>query len=678
MEPYKYETLPVNHVRMLTLSAGLPDSPLCGSLENFDMTHAADESYEPLSYVWGAPNFEHEFICDGKTLQITNSLYQALSRLRLPDQDRRLWADQICINQEDLDERGNQVQFMNSIYKHANRVLVWLGGDENGNALSAFRMVESLASTLADEERYEKFRVDHSTENLHLRSEEEWTPIKKLTHLPWFERVWIIQEIGTKAPATLFWGNEASIDWHLLYGVCEKLTEFHHLRRQFDIDTAKIKFVYQRFVPPDLSTRHANRLSFIYELHRARHVKATDHRDRIFAFLGHYSVTEGKSSELRSLTANYDKVQGTLPKVYADAATRALLGGRGLGMGGVDAGLIALAAVQHEEQPPSSYAEWDKVQRDMGEKYMPSWVPDWRTYTSHILSEPTSPHRAASARGGRYSEPVLRVENSRVLYIKGAVIDVVTHTSKPLKSKAFHKPGKPSLVDRLWQEVCEQEIRPDQILFDLSRQYREGQSEAEMGHGSAFLAYMQTLSNGGAATALRRYDRLGGAGVSGVGRTEQDAREDFYNSISDDEWLGEAAAYLFRALGGESQLGNDSRPVSPELWELGKSALAAAAAKGKGSSPDEDWSRSANGAATNRVFARTTSGYYLLGPKVLAEGDQLCVLWGGKVCFCLRPLDEEGTRHLLVGECYAHGLMNGQVEGLLKRNVVQEKEFVIV
>ncbi|KAK4209195.1 heterokaryon incompatibility protein-domain-containing protein [Rhypophila decipiens] len=636
MEPYKYETLPANHVRMLMLSAGLPDSPLCGSLENFDMTNAADESYEPLSYVWGAPNFEHEFTCDGKTLQITNSLYQALSRLRLPDQDRRLWADQICINQEDLDERGNQVQFMNSIYKHANRVLVWLGGDENGNALSAFRMAESLASTFADKERYEKFRVDHSTENLHLRSEEEWTPIKKLTHLPWFERVWIIQEIGTKAPATLFWGNEASIDWHLLYGVCEKLTDFHHLRRQFDIDTAKIKFVYQRFVPPDLSTRHANRLSFIYELHRARHVKATDHRDRIFAFLGHYSVTEGKSRELRSLTANYDKVQGTLPKVYADAATRALLSGRGLGMGGVDAGLIALAAVQHEEELPSSYAKWDKVQRDMGESYVPSWVPDWRTYTSHILSEPTSPHRAASARGGRYSEPVLRVKNSRVLYIKGAVIDVITHASKPLKSKAFHKPGKPSLVDRLWQEVCEQEIGPDQILFDLSRQYREGQSEAEMGRCSAFLAYMQTLSNGGAATALRRYDR-----------------------ISDGEWLGEAAAYLFRALGGESQLGNDSRPVSPD-------------------SPDEDWSRSANGAATNRVFARTASGYYLLGPKVLAEGDQLCVLWGGKVCFCLRPLDEEGTRHLLVGECYAHGLMNGQVEGLLKRNVVQEKEFVIV
>ncbi|KAM7182731.1 heterokaryon incompatibility protein 6, OR allele [Rhypophila sp. PSN 637] len=513
-------------------------------------------SHMSLCRMFGARQISNMNSCDGKTLQITNSLYQALSRLRLSDQDRRLWADQICINQEDLDERGNQVQFMNSIYKHANRVLVWLGGDENGNALSAFRMVESLASSFADEERYEKFR---------------------------FERVWIIQEIGTKAPATLFWGNEASIDWHLLYG---------------------IKFVYQRFVPPDLSTRHTNRLSFIYELHRARHVKATDHRDRIFAFLGHYSVAEGKSKELRSLTANYDKVQGTLPKVYADAATRALL-----------SGLIALAAVQHEEQLPSSYADWDKMQRDKGNDYMPSWVSDWRTYTSHILSEPTSPHRAASARGGHYSEPVLRVENSRVLYIRGAVIDVVTHTSKPLKPKAFHKPGKPSLVDRLWQEVCEQEIGPDQILFDLSRQYREGQSEAELGRCSAFLAYMQTLNNGGAATALR--------------------------SISDDEWLGEAAAYLFRALGGDSQAANDSRPVSPELWELGQSVLAAAAAKGKGSSPVEDWSRSANG-------AQLTAGYYLLGPKVLAEGDQL-------LCFCLRPLDGQGNRHLLVGSATRTG-----------------------
>jgi hypothetical protein len=93
--------------------------------------------------------------------------------------------------------------------------------------------------------------------------------------LPWFERVWIIQEIGTKALATLLRGD-ASMDWYTLYGVCDKLTEFHHLRRRFNIETSKVKFVFQRFVPPDVATRHANRLSVIYELHRARHVKATD------------------------------------------------------------------------------------------------------------------------------------------------------------------------------------------------------------------------------------------------------------------------------------------------------------------------------------------------------------------------------------------------------------------
>ncbi|KAK0717542.1 hypothetical protein B0T26DRAFT_626590, partial [Lasiosphaeria miniovina] len=168
---------------------------------------------------------------------------------------------------------------------------------------------------------------------------EDWAPMKALTRLPWFERVWVIQEIGTRAPAGLFWGK-ASMDWHMLYRVCDRLTEFHHLRRQFDIEMAKVKFVFQRFVPPDIATRHANRLSFIYELHRARHVQATDPRDRVFAFLGHYSVT---GRELRGLAANYDADTGTLPDVYTNAAARTLV------VDGADSGLITLAAVQHHE-----------------------------------------------------------------------------------------------------------------------------------------------------------------------------------------------------------------------------------------------------------------------------------------------------------------------------------------
>lgn len=187
MEAFRYTPLAdiTQSVRMLILSAGSGNDPLRGSLIDFDMNQASKEVYEPLSYVWGNPSRDCDFICDGKILKVTSSLHQALQRLRLPDKDRRLWADQICINQEDLHERGNQVQFMNAIYKHANHVLVWLGPDDKGEAEAAFGLVKDLALTFSDKEKYDRFKEDHSGKNVSDRSKEYWEPIKDLTRLPW-------------------------------------------------------------------------------------------------------------------------------------------------------------------------------------------------------------------------------------------------------------------------------------------------------------------------------------------------------------------------------------------------------------------------------------------------------------------------------------------------------------
>ncbi len=720
MEPYQYQPIrESNTVRMLALSAGLPDDPLSGVLTEFKMDDAAQEAYEPLSYVWGSPDFDRTFICDGKRLAITTSLDHALRRIRLPDRDRRVWVDQICINQHDTVERGSQVQFMNAIYNHAHRVLVWLGPDTGREADAAFSLVRSLSDTFNDAGRYAQFKADNTSEMLAQRREEDWASVKALTQLPWFERAWIIQEIGTRAPATLLWGD-ASMDWYTLYSVCDRLTEFHHLRRHFDIETSKVKFVFQRFVPPDVATRHANRMSFIYELHRARHIKATDARDRVFAFLGHYSVA-GK--ELRGLRANYDADTGTLPNVYRDAAVRALAGGGG------DPGLIALAAVQHHELA-SSLADWRK-HRDEGAdgEYMPSWVPDWRTYTSHILSEPTSPHRACGA--GRFSKPSFVVDGTS-LRIKGVAIDIITEASEPLKPKAFHKVerGKQPLIEQLWRTVCgyaDSGGAGGGPLFSLGPLYRQdeqakdgappkpkalhkaeagnqtliqrlwrtlggcGAARAETGGDgdvedaaqsgdappppcAAVLAYMQTLSNGGAATALREFDRLhAAAGDPGnsadaapdsSGQREQESRDNFFRSMSDDQWLAQGAAYLTRTMAAAG----DVEAVDPELQSLAASEGVAGL--------DAEWSRSANGASSGRVFARSAKGYFVLGPKVLARGDRVCVLWGGRMCFCLRPLDQ--GRFLLVGECYVHGLMNGEAVRRVEEGELQEDEFVLV
>jgi hypothetical protein len=185
---YSYASLPSEKtIRMLTLYPGEKDHPLQGALEVVNIDSLG--FYEPISYVWGKdPTRSHKIICDGQELSLTSSLYHALSRLRLPDRPRRLWADQICINQDDKDERSQQVQFMNSIYKCANHVLVWLGTDMENMAKPAFALVRQLSETFSDEEKLARFRSDH-TDSLAERSSEEWKALMALAGLPWVSRI---------------------------------------------------------------------------------------------------------------------------------------------------------------------------------------------------------------------------------------------------------------------------------------------------------------------------------------------------------------------------------------------------------------------------------------------------------------------------------------------------------
>jgi hypothetical protein len=61
------------------------------------------------------------------TLSITPNLHEALRRLRCTTTTQLLWADAICINQDDIDERNIQVNMMSEIYTKAASVAIWLG-----------------------------------------------------------------------------------------------------------------------------------------------------------------------------------------------------------------------------------------------------------------------------------------------------------------------------------------------------------------------------------------------------------------------------------------------------------------------------------------------------------------------------------------------------------------------
>lgn len=64
-----------------------------------------------------------------------------------------------------------------------------------------------------------------------------------------------------------------------------------------------------------------------------------------------------------------------------------------------------------------------------------------------------------------------------------------------------------------------------------------------------------------------------------------------------------------------------------------------------------------------RRLAYSKNGYMALVSHQAKEGDLLYALFGGSVLYVLRP---EGDRFILVGECYVHGLMDGEAMQLLE------------
>ena len=65
-------------------------------------------------------------------MKITKNLSNALVSLRRPYESRLLWVDALCINQDDVEERSQQVSIMGRIYKEARMVLVYLGEEWSG------------------------------------------------------------------------------------------------------------------------------------------------------------------------------------------------------------------------------------------------------------------------------------------------------------------------------------------------------------------------------------------------------------------------------------------------------------------------------------------------------------------------------------------------------------------
>jgi hypothetical protein len=162
--------------------------------------------YTAISYVWGDPSITENIVVEGCVLPVTVNLASALRHLRTVFGQITLWADAICINQDDNSERTHQIQHMRSIYRQAMKVMSFLGQEEDDSTYAIKtmkRMASALDTGLGDathswlRDFSELCRSDDpdQTQNTKIPNR-AWNAIDKILSRTYWSRVWILQEVA--------------------------------------------------------------------------------------------------------------------------------------------------------------------------------------------------------------------------------------------------------------------------------------------------------------------------------------------------------------------------------------------------------------------------------------------------------------------------------------------------
>ncbi|KAF2108646.1 heterokaryon incompatibility protein-domain-containing protein [Lophiotrema nucula] len=120
---------PQSHtIRLLDLQPGEWNVEIEVELRETPIAKARNR-YTSISYTWGNANATKQLFvtCNGRRVLISENLYTILRRLRRPDFAILVWADALCINQDDPSERTHQVGLMGEIYRNSKETVIWLG-----------------------------------------------------------------------------------------------------------------------------------------------------------------------------------------------------------------------------------------------------------------------------------------------------------------------------------------------------------------------------------------------------------------------------------------------------------------------------------------------------------------------------------------------------------------------
>ncbi|KAF2995701.1 hypothetical protein E8E13_003798 [Curvularia kusanoi] len=380
MVSYTYEPLskPDSEIRVAILQPGTGGDDLHIRFETRNLeglfsrlSKTAHPPYEALSYVWGdvtkgtrvrvhAGGVEKGNITIGQNLDI------ALRHLRRADEERAIYIDALCINQQDTTkdgEKSKQVAMMGWIYFLAVRTIVWLG-PEADDSTAALDLIRHWTSQVALNEANLLQPINGTADASWADSTislpyvaGELNSIHKLLNRPYFERTWTRQECTLARDAVVQCGTQ-QIPWVIFVrGVA-----YLHLKRHYSeaLDVGQV-YDFARAVTKAFDLTNLPQLNCEYANLRLvmGQTKCFDLRDKIHG--------------QRYLLNDYDQKLAVEPDytvsvedLYTEVARRVIIEDHRLN-------LLQACEVSSRDLPS-----------------LPSWVPDWSVTMKVARSHPAA------------------------------------------------------------------------------------------------------------------------------------------------------------------------------------------------------------------------------------------------------------------------------------------------
>ncbi|KAL7954960.1 heterokaryon incompatibility domain-containing protein [Trichoderma compactum] len=658
-----------HRIRVLTLTPSQdPSEPIHISLSVVKLND--DPSFEALSYCWGDATDKLLVFCDGVPFPVTKNLESALRHLRKTEDERSLWVDAICINQDNIPERNQQVSIMKDIYRKARHVVIWLGAaDEDSDLVFPLceRMVEKRLAllefddpTLGSEDIYGPNKKKLMNERLaaakrrrqlakttdvgeassdvaisgttaqspaasdeqvnatddvggddeSAATSEEITAFFRLLSRPWFSRCWVIQEACLAEEASVQCGKK-SIGWLEFYvgWTISIIMGTKGLEGRPD-RIFRSGLILMMLVQGKMSNTDSTQqgVDFLWLLRKVLPLDATDPRDKVYSIL---SLVKGDRARDHGITPDYTL---SVEECYKKAAMAVMSQ-----MKNLDA-----LVFDHATSSPLN---------------LPSWVPDWSHLPSpapvildlnleemkdYMINAPP-----VSASKSQQWIPVLK-DDGVTLCLSGYDFDQIVELEDILTVPQMDHMDLASMTS----SVAEFKNFWKTLLLDLG-------------------TYLDTLIKWERFAMSKRY------ATYPTGETQEMvfAITMCTGNIEGPELVVERFRKWQKALRGPRLMSG--------LKYLGlkggfyKSLVAAAGIGSAMGTADDRVYATGTETTLYRRLARTKKGYLAVVPSQSSLGDHISLYEGGKFPFVVRSRTGQEPKEL-VGPCYVHGIMYGE------------------